>query len=98
MTTIYLKQSSRVDKKYMVTIDNKTIHFGAAGMSDYTIHKDGKRKANYIARHKTRENWQDITTAGFWSYWILWNKPSLKESIDDLNKKLHNKYKIILSL
>ena len=98
MTTIYLKQSSRVDKKYMVTIDNKTIHFGAAGMSDYTIHKDDKRKANYIARHKTRENWQDITTAGFWSYWILWNKPSLKESIDDLNKKLHNKYKIILSL
>lgn len=98
MTTIYLKKSSRQDKKYMVTIDNKTIYFGAAGMSDYTIHKDDKRKANYIARHKTRENWQDIMTAGFWSYWILWNKPSLKESIDDLNKKLHNKYKIILSL
>ena len=88
MTTIYLKQSSRVDKKYMVTIDNKTIHFGAAGMSDYTIHKDDKRNANYVARPKTRENWQDITTAGFWSYWILRNKRAREESIDDLNSKI----------
>ena len=67
-------------------------------MSDYTIHKDDKRKANYVARHRARENWRDITTAGFWSYWNLWNKPTLKESIDDLYKKKHNTYKVILSL
>ena len=39
----------------MVSFDDKTIHFGAAGMSDYTLHKDDRRKANYIARHQTRE-------------------------------------------
>ena len=88
MITIYLKSSSRADKKYMVTIVNKTIHFGAAGMSDYTLNKDDRRKANYIARHKSRENWTDITTAGFWAYHLLWNKPTLNESINDLNKKL----------
>ena len=83
MITIYLKISSRADKKYMVSIDNKTIHFGAAGMSDYTIHKDDRRKANYIARHKSKEDWTDITTAGFWAYHLLWNKSTLNESIND---------------
>ena len=45
---MYLKNSSRVDKTYMVTLDNKTIHFGAAGMSDYTIHKDDDRKRGIL--------------------------------------------------
>ena len=40
-----IKNSSRKDKKYMLVIpDGKKIHFGANGMSDYTIHKDDKRK------------------------------------------------------
>lgn len=40
-----IKNSSRKDKKYMlITPENKKFHFGAYGMSDYTIHKDDKRK------------------------------------------------------
>jgi len=40
-----IKKSSRKNKKYMlVTPDSKKIHFGANGYSDYTIHKDDKRK------------------------------------------------------
>lgn len=58
----------------------RTIHFGAKGMSDFTKHKDPERKANYIARHKPRENWEDPLTAGYWSRYVLWDKPSLTES------------------
>ena len=35
----------------------KTIHFGSTGMSDYTIHKDDKRKERYLKRHEKNENW-----------------------------------------
>jgi hypothetical protein len=28
----------------LITTEGKKIHFGANGMSDYTIHKDDKRK------------------------------------------------------
>ena len=35
----------------------KTVHFGAAGMSDYTKHKDDERKQAYIQRHKKNEDW-----------------------------------------
>lgn len=86
---ISLKDANDNKHKYVVTLLNKetgrekTIRFGAFGMSDYTIHKDDKRKNNYIARHKVRENWADPSTAGFWSRWILWNLPTISASLKD---------------
>ena len=83
-TVVYLQKSDKKDKKFKVTIvkpdsKNKTIYFGASGYSDFTKHKDKKRMERYDSRHKPRENWtkSGITTAGFWSKWILWSKPSL---------------------
>jgi hypothetical protein len=85
----------------MVTINNsnnnrkKTIHFGANGMSDFTLHKDIARKENYISRHKKRENWtkSGIETAGFWSLNLLWNKPTISQSIKDIQSKFNVKIK-----
>ena len=66
----------------------KTTHFGARGMSDFTQHKDPKRMKRYLARHgKMGEDWKDPTTAGALSRWILWGKPSLRESFNDYKKK-----------
>ena len=56
-------------------------------MSDYTIHKDKKRKNNYMIRHKKRENWKNPLSAGSLSRYILWNKEDLNESIKDFKKK-----------
>jgi hypothetical protein len=57
--------------------------FGARGMSDFTIHKDPKRKERYLTRHKKRENWNAPMTAGALSRWILWNEPTLEDSFKD---------------
>jgi hypothetical protein len=67
----------------------KTTHFGAAGMSDFTLHKDPERKQRYLARHMKNESWNDPVTAGSLSRWILWNKPSLSASIADYKKRFH---------
>jgi len=67
----------------------KTIHFGASGMSDYTLHKDPKRKERYEKRHKAREDWNNPMTAGALSKWILWNKPDFKESVDDFIQRFN---------
>ena len=85
MTTAKLTKSDREGKKYKVVVERgdrkKTIHFGAAGMSDYTKNKDDERKKRYIERHRKRENWNDPFTAGYWSKNILWNKKTIKASI-----------------
>ena len=76
-------------KYYIITKNEKKIYFGAAGYSDFTIHKDPERKQRYINRHEKNENWtkSGIDSAGFWSRWLLWNKPSIKSSYQDIKKR-----------
>lgn len=89
---ISIKKSNKPEKKLMATFLNlqsgrkKTTHFGAFGMSDYTKHKNKERKLRYISRHKKRENWNDPTSAGALSRYILWNKTTLNSSIIDFKK------------
>lgn len=91
MIKYYPYKSDKPDKKYfIITNDNKKVYFGASGYEDYTIHKDQKRKELYIKRHsKMNENWtkSGINTAGFWSRWLLWNLPTIKESYEDIKKR-----------
>ena len=94
---VEIKPSTNNNKKYMAIFydDNsnriKTTHFGAKGMSDFTIHKDKERKERYLKRHQKRENWNAPMTAGALSRWILWNKPTLKGSIRDYKKRFNLK-------
>ena len=91
MTEIIISKSKNPDKKYDARIDGKrTVSFGSAQHSDFTKHKDPERKKRYIDRHKSRENWSDPTTAGFYSRWITWNKPTITESIRDTNNRFKN--------
>jgi hypothetical protein len=87
---VVITKSKKPDKKYDARIDgSKTVSFGQKGASDFTKHKDKDRKDRYIDRHKNNENWNasGVKTAGFYSKHVLWNKPTLKASIDDINKR-----------
>ena len=78
-------------KYYIVTKAEKKVYFGQAGASDFTIHKDEDRKKRYIDRHKKNEakfwNKSGIDTPSFWALHLLWNKPSIKESYEDIKKR-----------
>lgn len=90
---VKIKKSDKSDKKMMAIFEDcksgrlKTVHFGSFGMSDFTKHKDPERKKRYLARHKSRENWNNPVTAGSLSRYILWNKTSLRASIADYKKR-----------
>ena len=85
---VIITRSKKKYKKNGAVIDSKkTISCGAKGASDMTQHKDPERKQRYIKSHKKNENWNDPKTAGFYAKHVLWNKPTLKASIADLNKQ-----------
>lgn len=89
---VVFKKSTNLNKKYMAIFYDgkkkvKTTHFGAAGMSDYTKHKNDARKQRYINRHRTNENWLNYMSAGALSRWILWNKKTLTASKADYKKR-----------
>jgi hypothetical protein len=98
-----LQLSNRKGKKFRVkTPSGKWIHFGAIGMDDYTKHRDNKRKQSYIARHSgiklTNGTFavKNMDSPAFWSLNLLWNKPTLKKSAEDVEKK--HKIKIQLDI
>ncbi len=75
--------SDRPGKKKMVLAKKgdkvKLLHFGDNSMSDYTQHKDKKRRANYLARSGGIRNKageltsKDKLSPNFWSRRVLWS-------------------------
>ena len=94
--SVVIKKSSKPEKKLQAvfTLENgrkKTVHFGAAGMSDYTKNRDKDRKQRYLKRHRRNENWSSPMTAGALSRYVLWNKETLGASITDYKKRFNLK-------
>ena len=93
MKTVKIIRSSKADKKYMAMFNidgkKKTTHFGQLGADDYTKTRDEEQKKRYLDRHRANENWNDPLTAGALSRWILWNKPTITESIASYKKRFN---------
>ena len=92
MKYYYPYKSDKAEKKYFImTKTGKHIYFGQASASDFTIHKDEDRKQRYIKRHEKNEskfwNKSGIDTPSFWARFLLWEKPSIKESYEYIKNK-----------
>jgi len=97
---VKIGKSNRSDKRFVAVFRDKkdkkikTTHFGLkdAALGTFIDHNNEKLKVNYLKRHKPNEDWDDPTTAGALSRWILWNKKTFKKSFDDYKKrfKLNN--------
>jgi hypothetical protein len=92
-----IHKSDKPDKKYYALFENegrqKKVYFGAAGMKDYTSFSPierNERRRRYLARHKANENWNDPTSAGALSRWLLWGpSTSLRENITAFKKRFN---------
>jgi len=81
-------------KKLRAVFDDGThTDFGAKGYTDYIqlskrspltaeLHKE-----RYLKRHKSREDWSKYRSAGALSRWVLWNLPTLQESLADYRER-----------
>ena len=88
-----VRKSHKSEKKWDAVFDKngreKVVSFGAAGMSDYTKHKDKTRRARYLQRHKGMgEHWDKPDTPGALSRWILWGpSTSFRKSVKAYKKR-----------
>ena len=96
MKVIFKKENDKKHKYKAIFYDDdnnkiKTVKFGGYGYWDFTIHKDEKRKQNYIKRHQKNENFKNYMSKGCLWLYILWNKPTITESIEDYKKRFNLK-------
>lgn len=89
----HLIKSPNPEKKWRAVFtdeDGKETHtdFGQRGYSDFTEHKNPLRRANYLSRHKSRENWNDYKSAGSLSRHLLWgDSTSLQQNVASFRRR-----------
>jgi len=93
MKRVIVRKSPIPQKKWRALFvdDHKHVDFGLRGYSDYTKHKDHARMLRYLQRHRgMHENWafSGRYSAGFWSRWFLWSKPSIQGALRVIRSKL----------
>ena len=81
----------------------KVIYFGQSGYRDFTLMsanseetKEGEAehiKSIYWKRHKG-EDWSNLSKAGTWARYILWNLPTMEESARDMEERFNIKINI----
>ena len=96
-----IKRSPKKDKKLVATFCKngrvKQIHFGAAGYKNYCgpsgkgkdCHNSAERRRRYLARHKSRENFNKPDSAGSLSAHVLWGKGSVSSNISAFKRKFN---------
>jgi hypothetical protein len=99
---VIVKLSDRPDKRYVAVFYDKekkvkTTHFGYAVTDDkngikkygstYIDHKNDTLKDAYIARHQVNEDFNNYMSSGSLSRYILWEKKSLREAINNFKRK-----------
>jgi hypothetical protein len=89
---IRLEEANDGKHKYIAYFSNgRKTRFGAKGYEDYTMHNDVKRREAYRKRHAKDLNTNDPYRAGYLSFYILWNLPTIEASVKDYNKRFFSK-------
>jgi hypothetical protein len=65
--------------------------FGDKAYEDFTQHRNRIRRSQYLARHRSNEDWLNPQSAGSLSRWILWETPSLQINIRQFKKRFNLK-------
>ena len=95
MITFQIFESNMKNKKYKVIIYKnqekiKTVHFGDSRYNDFIEYNKinsklaNERKRLYLLRHKN-DDYNDFLNASFWAKNVLWNLPTLSQSIRTIN-------------
>jgi len=88
-----VQEINEKNKRFKACFTNgKTTKFGQSNPKQGTFidHKDKTLRQNYIKRHLKDLETNDYTRAGYLSLFLLWDKPTIKESITAYNKRIKN--------
>jgi len=62
--------STRRDKKYMIFLNKKRVHFGQKGYEDFTFHHDLKRRDAFRKRNARWANSPQFSPAWLSYHWL----------------------------
>jgi len=85
---MHLEKANDGKHKYKAVFDDgKTTKFGAVGYTDFTLSHSKTKKDAYRSRHQKDLSTGDPRRPGFLSYYILWNKDTVADSLADYKRR-----------
>ena len=86
--TYILQKSNRKGKRFVIIMPSlkHRHHFGSDVGQTFIDHQDEKKKLAWIARHRMDKGFNNKHSGIYHSRMLLWNKPTLKESIKQYEK------------
>ena len=95
MKEVYiLKKSNQKGKRFVIIMDGMKHHFGSDVGKTFIDGRTQSERENWIKRHSVNKNWNNKHSGIFFSRYLLWTEPTLKEAIKKLEKLLNVKIKI----
>ncbi len=91
MKLVSITKSERPEKRLKAVFEDpkKTTHFGLKGGKTFIDEQDDAKRKAYIARHRPNERWNDPTSAGALSRYILWERPTLQSAIGAFKRRFN---------
>lgn len=94
MKLLRVIKSPKPEKKWRAVFETDTgrekhTDFGDSSMEDYTQHGDEKRREAYRARHRKDLETEDVTRAGYLSWYLLWTGKNLQQNIEAYKKRFN---------
>ena len=93
---LYIYESVTINKRFVaVFVENDIIkftsNFGSKTGATFIDHGDIIKRANYLKRHSAlNEDWNNPTSAGSLSRWILWgNSDNIETNIREFKKRFN---------
>lgn len=99
MKEVYiLKKSKRKNKRFVIIMPDKghKHHFGSDIGKTFVDGRTQSERENWIKRHSVNKNWNNKHSGIYYSRYLLWSEPTLKEAIKKLEKLLDVKIKVEL--
>ncbi len=95
MIKYYPYKSDKQNKKYYIITNNNKKFILVRLAPLILLFIKMKQENKDINRHKNNEVWtkSGIDTAGFWSRWILWHLPTIKERYNDIKRRFNIRFK-----
>lgn len=95
ITSLIIKDNPNApkDKKRLIAFfimkngKTKSKKFGSAKAFTYFDGADDVKRNSYLARHKVRENWNDIFSAGALAKEVLWEDTNKSKIEKNINRK-----------
>ena len=85
---VFLTRSNLPGRRFKVVVNTRCLHVGSDNNA-FVDHKNKSLQKKYLLKFGRFNQWclSGVCTSSFWNRWLLWNRETVEESIEDIRER-----------